>query len=116
MKEYMLIFRNYQAAFDSLAPAELDQVLAEFLRWNEALRAEDRLVELGRLSRDPGHTLRKDSAGVVTLDGPYAEAREAIGGYYRIRAQDIEELRALAGRCPVLQYGGVVEVREVADP
>lgn len=117
MQEFLLIFREYQDGFDELSPAEFDGVLADFLRWNAGLRKRERLVDQGRLARDPGHTLRRDPATEeLVLDGPYAEARELIGGYYRLKAKSYEEAAELARDCPVLRFGGRIELRRIEAP
>jgi hypothetical protein len=49
------------------------------------------------------------------VDGPFAEAKEAIGGYFFLRVADIEEATEIAQRCPSLAHGMTVEVRPVAE-
>ncbi len=53
--------------------------------------------------------------GKVVLDGPYAEAKEIVGGYYLITAKDYDEACEVARGVPTLTYGGSVEVREVDE-
>jgi hypothetical protein len=48
-------------------------------------------------------------------DGPFAESKEAIGGYFFLRVADEDEAIEIAQQCPGLEYGSVVEVRPVAD-
>jgi hypothetical protein len=47
------------------------------------------------------------------LDGPFSETKEIIGGYFAIQAEDYDEAVSLAGECPHLDYGGLIELREV---
>ena len=54
-------------------------------------------------------------AGRTVVDGPFAESKEAIGGYLLLRVDDLEEAVQIAKRHPALEYGMKIEVREVAD-
>ena len=53
--------------------------------------------------------------GRIVADGPFAESKEAIGGYFYLQVQDMDEAIRIAQQCPGLEYGAVVEVRPVAD-
>jgi hypothetical protein len=62
------------------------------------------------------HVVRVEGARggpVITTDGPYAETKEALTGYYLIEAEDLEEAVAIAQNCPGLPHGVKVEVRPV---
>lgn len=60
-------------------------------------------------------TLREQNGRIVTLDGPFAETREQLGGFHVVECRDLDEALALARRIPPLRVGGSVEVRPV-DP
>jgi hypothetical protein len=90
-------------------------------RWNgwcDELAAEGRFLSghplepAGRTvsAARPAHGARRTR----TFDGPYAEAKELIGGYFLLSAASLDEATALAERCPFLQYGMTVEVRPVS--
>jgi hypothetical protein len=49
----------------------------------------------------------------IVTDGPYAEGKEIVGGFFVVLARDINEAVELAKDCPDYEFGGVVEVREV---
>jgi hypothetical protein len=51
----------------------------------------------------------------VVADGPFAESKEAIGGYFLLQVKSLDEAVAIAKDCPGLAYGAVVEVRPVAE-
>ena len=61
-------------------------------------------------------TLRERNGRVVTTDGPFAETREQLGGYYLIECSDLDEALSIAGRIPSLRAGGAIEVRPVQPP
>jgi len=53
--------------------------------------------------------------GERAVDGPFAEAKELVGGFFLLTAGSMEEVTALARRCPLLSYGMTVEIRPVAE-
>ena len=53
--------------------------------------------------------------GQTVTDGPFAESKEAIGGYFLLRVKDRNEAAEIAKECPALKYGLTVEVRPVAE-
>jgi hypothetical protein len=53
--------------------------------------------------------------GRTVADGPFAESKEAIGGYFYLQVADMEEALTIARQCPGLEYGAEVEVRPVAE-
>ena len=59
-------------------------------------------------------TVRVRDGQTLTTDGPFAESKEALGGFYLIEAADVDEAIALAARCPGAEYGAV-ELRPVVD-
>jgi hypothetical protein len=109
---FMLIFRDTTPeAYQALSPEQTAQCLQD---WNDWC---DSIVEQGKWQH--GHPLG-DGGRVVTgargdrvLDGPFAEAKEAIGGYFLITAADLDEATEIARRCPNLKHGMSVEVRPV---
>lgn len=58
-------------------------------------------------------TVRMDGKSFVTMDGPFAETKEQLGGFYLIEAQDIDEAMAWARKMPHLPHGGSVEIRPI---
>ncbi len=110
--DYLLLFRGTNWG-DGLSPDQVQKVIADWYAWF------DRLVEEGRCSGGrPLHSTGKlvsGQGGTVVADGPFAESKEAIGGYFYLQVADEAEAIAIAQQCPGLPYGAVVEVRPVAD-
>jgi hypothetical protein len=109
--DYLLLFRGN--VWDrGLSPAQLQKVVSDWMAWFERLKAEGKCAG--------GHPL-KDEGKVVSgkqrtvADGPFAESKEAIGGYFYLTVADENEAIEIAKQCPGLEYGSVVEVRPVAD-
>ena len=113
MPEYLLILRDHEERWDKFSPRELQGVIEKFMAWNRSLEAAGQFVGAGKLTSDRGVTARS-RGGKVVIDGPYAEAKEAVAGYYQIRAETIDEASEAALACPILTYGGTVEVRVMA--
>lgn len=109
--DYMLLFRGND--WDKgLSPEQLQKVVSDWMAWFQRLREEG--TALG------GHPLRNEGKlvsgkkGRTVADGPFAESKEAIGGYFYLQVTDMEEAIRIAQQCPGLDYGAVVEVRPVA--
>jgi hypothetical protein len=109
--KYMLLFRGSQ--WDKgLSPEEAQQVVSQWYAWFE------RLIQQGKAKG--GQPLEEEGKivsgknGRTVADGPFAESKEAIGGYFLLQVDDINEAVAIAQKCPALEYGLTVEVRPVA--
>jgi hypothetical protein len=62
-----------------------------------------------------GRRRQSETHGRVVADGPFAESKEAVAGYFLLRVASLDEAVAIAKECPVLAYGAAVEVRPVAQ-
>lgn len=101
-----------EAAPSALPPAEM---IAAMMRYNEELAKSGALLSLDGLHPPSSGARVKFTGGRPTVtDGPFAEAKETIGGYWIIRAASREEAIALATRCPA-QDGDVIEVRQIQE-
>jgi hypothetical protein len=107
---YMLLFRGTDW-YKGLSPEQTQQVAEQWLAWFNRLSQEGIAVAGNPLERE-GKVVSGKNASVV--DGPYAESKEAIGGYFLLNVNSMEEAVAAAKQCPGLPYGAVVEVRPVA--
>jgi len=109
--EYLLLFRGN--GWDrSLSPAELQETMSRFMSWFQQLSAAGTLKAGQPLLNDARIVSGKN--GRTVADGPFAESKEAIGGYFLIKAGSFDEAVAIAQQCPTLEYGSVVEVRPIA--
>ncbi len=74
-------------------------------------------VSTGEQLADPAEakTVRVDGGRTLMTDGPFAETKEALGGYFIFETDDIEAAVALAARVPAARYGGAVEVRPFVE-
>jgi hypothetical protein len=114
MPQFMLLLHSSRTEGRSAGPADFAKMIQDYRAWAEGLRAEGKLDHSNKLSDDAGRVLRpgKDGAVAVT-DGPYAETKEVLGGYYNVIAPDYDAAIVIAKGSPHLKYGGSIEVRKV---
>jgi hypothetical protein len=83
------------------------------MAWFERLKREGKCLG-GNPLEEEGKVV-SGKQGRTIADGPFAESKEAIGGYFYLQVADENEAIEIAKQCPGLEYGAVVEVRPVAD-
>lgn len=116
MSQYMLLLYPEH----TVDPAERQRREAELPLWIELYKSLDEagiLVATGRLHPvDTATTVRERDGQTEVVDGPFAETKEFLAGYYVLECEDLDEALKHAARVPVSRYGSV-EVRPlVADP
>ncbi len=108
MGEFTFLYRGGNMA---ASPDERQRQMEKWMAWFKDMGAKG-------LVKDPGHPL--EGAGKVVRgkpiavnDGPYAEAKDIVGGYTLVEASDLAHAAEVAKGCPILEVGGSVEVRPV---
>ena len=96
----------------SLSAEEMQKVSDQWMAWFDRLRKEGKAVAGNPLEREG--RLVSGKGGRVISDGPFAESKEAIGGYFLLKVDSMDAAVAIARDCPGLPYGARVEVRPVA--
>jgi len=110
--EYLLLFRG--SNWDrGLSQEQLQQTMDRFMAWFEGLKEQVKVKAGQPLERKGKIVSGKD--GRIVADGPFAESKEAVGGYFLLQVDDLDEAVEIAKKCPVLEYGATVEVRPVAE-
>lgn len=109
---YMLIFRGTDWS-KGLSLEEMQQVSEKWMAWFKGLMASGQAVDGNPLEKEGKVVSGKN--GKTVSDGPFAESKEAIGGYFMLKVDSLDEAVAIAQQCPGLAYGLRVEVRPVAD-
>ena len=110
-KGYLLLFRGTDW-YQGLSPEQMQQVLDQWMAWFQRLKDEG--VALAGTPLEPEGKLVSGKSGRVVSDGPYAESKEMIGGYFLLRLNTMDQAVAIAQQCPGLAYGVQVEVRPTA--
>lgn len=111
-QEYLLLFRGTYNEKD-IAPEELQQSLNQWQAWFNGL-IEQGKCKGGQPLKPEGCTVSGPRGETVT-DGPFAETKELVGGYFLLTVSGLEEAVEIARQCPGLRHGLQVEVRPVAE-
>jgi hypothetical protein len=111
---YMLLIVEPVGQRAARTEAEGREAYASMQRFAEALRAEGKLLAVESLqSQDQATRVSVRGGRAQLLDGPYAEAKEMVGGFFMLNCDSREEALAIAARCPAAQWCSV-EVRATA--
>jgi hypothetical protein len=114
--QYLLLIYSNEAELAGTAPTVLATMMAEYTEFTKGIiqagqfKAGDRLKPTSAAT-----TVRVRNGKVATTDGPFAETREQLGGYYLVEAKNLDEAIAMAARIPGARYGSV-EVRPIWPP
>ena len=106
----MLIFRGTDW-YKGLSPEQMQQVADKWMAWFNGLKNEGTAIAGNPLEREGKIVSGKNR---VVSDGPFAESKETIGGYFLLKVGSMDEAVVIAQQCPGLPYGIRVEVRPVA--
>ena len=104
MKKYLYVFRGGEFPED-MSPEEMQQQMAKWTIWMQEVQAE------GYPLQAEGKVVEK--AGEVITDGPFTEGKEMVGGYVVLSANDLEHAVEISKGCPIFEFGGTTEVREI---
>jgi hypothetical protein len=114
--QYLLLIYSNEAEIAAKSPAVLASMMADYTEFTKGIiqagqfKAGDRLKPTSTAS-----TVRVRNGQVTTTDGPFAETREQLGGYYLVDAKNLDEAIAIAARIPGAKVGSV-EVRPIWPP
>jgi hypothetical protein len=116
---YAILIYDTQTANPSPEPPPAEvwqQVMDEYNGYTQMLK--DRGVFQAGEALQPvqtATTIRQQEGRNVTTDGPFAETKEALGGFYIVEAKDLDEALELGAACPGIKYGASIEVRPVIE-
>ena len=113
--KYLCLISMESKIWDALPPAEQEAIVAEHFTYDETLRQRGQLLATEALQPvETATTVRVRRGKLTTTDGPFAETKEQIGGFYLVEARDLNEAIQIAGGIPSARLGSV-EVRPVLD-
>jgi hypothetical protein len=113
--KYMLLIYGDETRFSRMAAKEQGEAIAAFQAYTHALSSSGALLSRDRLQPVAAATTVRASGGdFQMMDGPFAETKEQLGGYYLIEAADLDAALKWAKQCPGVKYGAV-EVRPVQE-
>ena len=111
--QYMLLIFGNEAGMQAASKAEMGQMMAAYGAYTEAMKKAGIMVAGDRLQPSAAATTVRVAEGKTkVLNGPYAETKEQLGGYYIIEAPDLDAALSWAARCPGASHG-TIEVRPI---
>ena len=111
--QYLLMIYGDEAQEAKMTAAEIGPMMGAYNAYTQALRDAGILLGSDRLRpSSDATTVRVANGETKVLDGPYADTKEQLGGYYCIEAPDLDEALKWAARCPGASHG-TIEVRPV---
>ena len=117
MAQYLLLLYQTPSYNVDLPREKMAEMTKRYMGWADGLRAKGKMVGGEKLTASGGRQLRTRDGKPVASDGPYAEAKDVIGGYFVIEAKDTAEAETIARDCPHLTLAATnwVEIRPIED-
>ena len=113
--KYMLLIYHDEKASSTLSETERQQILEEYMRLTQQIKSSGHYLASAPLQpTSAASSVRVRNGKRLVTDGPFAETREQLGGYFLIEAKDLDEAIGIAARIPTARRG-TVEVRPVMD-
>ncbi len=104
-----------EKVMEDMPAADAEKHFQEYLEFTNRIKANGNFVSANRLKPSAtARTVRVRDGKAMTTDGPFAETKEQVGGFYIIDATDMEDALAIAAQIPGARFG-CVEVRPIAD-
>jgi hypothetical protein len=108
MAEFLYLYRG---GASPTSPAEGQAVMQKWMTWMKELGEKGHLKAVGSPLEKTGKLV--SGGQKIVSDGPFAEAKDLIGGYTLVMAKDIDEAAELSKGCPIFEANGAVEVRPI---
>ena len=114
--KYMLLIYSNPENWAMLSEDESQAVMKDYLTFADDLRGSGEYVGGAPLQGpETATTVRVPAGSRTTTDGPYAETKEHLAGYFLVECDGLDRAVELAARIPDARYGGAIEVRPLAD-
>ncbi len=111
--QYLLLIYESEKNWDAMSEAERNKIFTEYMTFTNDIKTSGHLRAGDALQPTrTATTVRVRDGKPSTTDGPFAETREQLGGYYLIEAKDLDEATRIAARIPSARYGSI-EVRPI---
>lgn len=114
MARFLVLPRDPVGSFDDVSPKEMQRIVEKYVAWGTRLREEGAMEGGEKLRDGEGRVLRGEGEALATADGPFAEAKEVVGGFWIIRARDLDEAVRRVSDCPHLGFGSL-EIRPIEE-
>jgi len=109
---YLLMIYDDEKTFAGMPEAKKTALMQEYRAFTRDIVKSGHFRAGAQLQpTSEGTTVRKRNGRHVITDGPFAETKEHLGGYYPVECKDLDEAIAIAGRIPSIRVGGSIEAR-----
>ena len=108
MSDFTFLYRGRDT---HASPEQMQKTMEKWRAWFKELGEKGHLKDIGHPLENTGRVVRGKQKSVN--DGPFAEAKDVVGGFTLIQAPDLEHAVELSKDCPILEVGGSVEVRPI---
>lgn len=115
MPKFLLMLMDNPTADANLSPQEMQAIVGEYTKWASSLAQQGKLDGGEKLAEEGGRLIRHTGPKVTVTDGPYAESKEVIGGYFIVNAASYDEAVAIAKTCPHMTHGAATLVRRIEE-
>ena len=113
--KYLCLIYSDEKMWDKMSEADSGKIMAEYNQFSQDIHKSGHYLAGEALHvTQTATTLRSRNGKISTTDGPFAETKEQLGGFYLIEARDLNEALQVAGRIPGVKLGSI-EVRPVVD-
>ncbi|MBA3454459.1 MAG: YciI family protein [Deltaproteobacteria bacterium] len=111
--QYLLLIYDNEKVWADMSPEESGKLFGEYMQFSKEIRESGHFIAGEALQQvHTATTVRSRNGKTTTTDGPFAETREQLGGFYMINAKDLDEATAIAARIPSAKIGSI-EVRPI---
>ena len=107
MPQFILLLRGDRNAVSAFSPEELQKLMHKYQDWRRTKATGGQ-----KLMDGEGRVLQKQNGKPSVIDGPFAEAKEVLGGFFVIEAANYDEAVEAAKTCPHMEFG-TIEVRQI---
>jgi len=113
--KYLCLIYSDESMWPKLAKADSEKMMAEYMAFTDGIMKSGHYIGGNRLQpTGSATTVRIRNGKLSTTDGPFAETKEQLGGYYLVEAKDLNEAISVAARIPGARVGSI-EVRPIAE-
>jgi hypothetical protein len=114
--KFMFMIYHDENVLDAMPKGEMQALIDSALDYDDEIRQSGHYIVSDALeSSRTARTIRVRGGKVSTTDGPFAETKEYLGGFYLIDADNLDEAIEVAGKIPAARTGGAIEVRPVVE-
>ncbi len=111
--QYMLLIYGNENHFVKMSEAEQGKILQEYMQFSKSIAQSGHMRAGNELDvTSKATTVRLRDGKRLVTDGPFAETKEQLGGYYLVEAKDLDEALSIAARIPSVRWGAI-EVRPI---